>query len=342
MTSVPSTKPRLLLVDDEPSILRTINRVVGDKCETYTATNAEDALGIIRTKNIHVIVSDQRMPKVTGVELLKKVSVLSPNTLRLLLTGYSDLDAVEASINNAEVFRFINKPWKNADLVSTITEAGEIAMKLMSAPREPQEAAGLKQSVSKEASSKSLLPKGALLKSALPKVRRPKVVAFHTDSPRDFRDAISTANTNLQRQVSVERVHSWPQLNQILDTEDVSVLLVYLSSSHNERLISQLSALKRAMPSLMVVALSPEQDKNQLLELINHCQAYRYHSLPVKQGVLRLSLLSAVEYHRKLKLNTSLQHKHGVLPMTQDHSYNGETGFLSFLKKALGLAKQTS
>src|SRR6185312_9088320 len=80
-----------------------------------------------KDKNIDVIVADHRMPRMTGVEVLSKVRAMSPRTVRILLTGYADLDAVEGSINESEVFRFLTKPCAPKQLRETIELAAKMA-----------------------------------------------------------------------------------------------------------------------------------------------------------------------------------------------------------------------
>ena len=85
---------------------------------------------IMKRFNPHVVISDQRMPEMTGVEFLRQVKDFAPQTVRILLTGYSDLASIVGSINEGEVFRFISKPWDNAEIQKTIGEAAAIALEL--------------------------------------------------------------------------------------------------------------------------------------------------------------------------------------------------------------------
>ncbi len=95
--------------------------------DLFLASHGAEALDIVRDKDIDVIVADHRMPKMTGVEVLSKVRALSPRTVRILLTGYADLDAVEGSINDSEVFRFLTKPCAPQQLRETIELAAKLA-----------------------------------------------------------------------------------------------------------------------------------------------------------------------------------------------------------------------
>src|SRR5262245_48652696 len=98
-----AVKPSLLFVDDEPSILTALRVVFRTGYEVTITTDGFEAVELLKTKHFDVIVSDQRMPKMTGVELLRHARDLAPNTIRVLLTGYSDTDAILGAINDVEV-----------------------------------------------------------------------------------------------------------------------------------------------------------------------------------------------------------------------------------------------
>jgi DNA-binding NtrC family response regulator len=121
------SRPRLLFVDDEQRVLNSMRIMFRRQFELYLASGGEDALAIIRENDIDVIVADHRMPYMTGVEVLTQVRSISPRTVRILLTGYADLDAVEGSINDGEVFRFLTKPCAPEQLKETISLAARLA-----------------------------------------------------------------------------------------------------------------------------------------------------------------------------------------------------------------------
>jgi len=120
-------KTRLLFVDDEQRVLNSLRVMFRRRFELYLASHGAEALDIVKNKDIDVIVADHRMPQMTGVEVLTTVRTLSPRTVRILLTGYADLDAVEGSINDAEVFRFLTKPCPPQQLRETIELAAKVA-----------------------------------------------------------------------------------------------------------------------------------------------------------------------------------------------------------------------
>jgi putative nucleotidyltransferase with HDIG domain len=113
----------VLLVDDEANILNALARLFLDRdVRVLRAETGEEALGIVRREPVAVVVSDNLMPGMRGVELLSRVRDLSPDTVRVLLTGYADLSTAIEAINRGEVFRFHVKPWVDEEIVRTVEE----------------------------------------------------------------------------------------------------------------------------------------------------------------------------------------------------------------------------
>jgi len=123
-------RARLLIVDDEERILTALKSRFRDRYQVATTTDGNRALEFLRKNPVHVIISDQRMPAMLGVELLRQSREMSPRSVRILLTGYSDLASIVGSVNDGEVYRFISKPWDNNDLQTIVAEAATIALEL--------------------------------------------------------------------------------------------------------------------------------------------------------------------------------------------------------------------
>ncbi len=116
----------VLCVDDEESILKSLRRTLGSEgFDVITAADGRKAVETLLKEKVAVIITDQRMPGMTGTEVLEKVKELSPDTVRILLTGYADIKAVVDAINRGEVWRYITKPWENEELVATVRQAVE-------------------------------------------------------------------------------------------------------------------------------------------------------------------------------------------------------------------------
>ncbi|KIH76237.1 Type II secretory pathway ATPase GspE/PulE or T4P pilus assembly pathway ATPase PilB [Geoalkalibacter ferrihydriticus] len=112
----------LLLVDDEPGVLRALQRIFMD--ENYhilIASDAHRALELLSANQVHLIVSDHRMPGLTGAELLRQVKERWPRIIRIMLTGYADVQSIMGAVNEGAVFKFITKPWNDEDLRLTVS-----------------------------------------------------------------------------------------------------------------------------------------------------------------------------------------------------------------------------
>lgn len=118
-------KHTVLCVDDEPDNVEALERLFRKKYRVLKATSGQQALDLIQGEDISLIISDQRMPQMTGVEFLEKSLLTHPETMRILLTGYTDIDSVIAAINSGQVYRYINKPWDPVDLGKTVDTAIE-------------------------------------------------------------------------------------------------------------------------------------------------------------------------------------------------------------------------
>jgi len=120
-------KVELLYVDDEANNLSAFKAVFRREYKIYTTTSVEEAWKIIDEKqNIQIIISDQRMPKITGTTFLKRVAKKYPDIIRVLLTGYSDIEDIIDAINEAEIFRYVSKPWEKDKLHGIIEQGIEV------------------------------------------------------------------------------------------------------------------------------------------------------------------------------------------------------------------------
>jgi response regulator RpfG family c-di-GMP phosphodiesterase len=118
----------VLYVDDEVHNLNSFKAGFRRLFNVFTAESASEGLKVIETEEIHVIITDQRMPVMTGIEFLESIIPKYPDPIRILLTGYADINAVIDAINKGQVYRYIQKPWMDEDLRINIEKAFEIYM----------------------------------------------------------------------------------------------------------------------------------------------------------------------------------------------------------------------
>lgn len=126
-------KPALLIVDDEVNILKALQRLLKNEgYQIYTCTNGLDALALMAKNPVQVVLSDQRMPGMTGSELLTQVKLLYPHTVRIILSAYSDFDAIKEAINGGAIYKFLSKPWNDGALRQIIKEAFQLTKEQLS------------------------------------------------------------------------------------------------------------------------------------------------------------------------------------------------------------------
>jgi CheY-like chemotaxis protein len=123
---MPKPRPRLLIVDDEEAILETMSFTFEDDYEVFTSTSASEALVMLdKHAPVAVVISDQRMPEMTGVEFLARVFKRSPATQRIILTGFADMNAIIRAINDGHVYAYITKPWEPDQLKQVVRRAAD-------------------------------------------------------------------------------------------------------------------------------------------------------------------------------------------------------------------------
>ncbi|MBX3674208.1 MAG: protein kinase [Burkholderiales bacterium] len=266
-------KARVLFVDDEERILNALRTLFRSQYHVFTAENGALALEFVKRFGIHVVVSDQRMPNMTGVELLRQVKDLSPNSVRMLLTGYSDLAAIVGSINEGEVFRFVKKPWDNEDMQKTIADAVAIAMELAAAPPAPAEPLAKLDASILVIDTSDALAEG--LKSVLGGVAPIRLVG----SPEDALKA--------------------------LETEEVALIVADLSVGQ-DGLITLFKLLKAGHPEILSILVTEASDSELVIELINQAQIFRFLNKPIQVRQMRGHVEAALAKYRAFKQRPDL------------------------------------
>lgn len=116
-------KCSLLVVDDEPYILATLSSLLSNDFEVLTAESAEVAQDILQKREVDLVLSDQKMPRQSGIQLLEWVRQHHPKTIRLLMTGFAELEEAVDAINRGQVFRYLFKPWRADELLEVLHSA---------------------------------------------------------------------------------------------------------------------------------------------------------------------------------------------------------------------------
>lgn len=258
-----SAPVRILFVDDEERILRSLALQFRRHYEVLTESDPLRALQRLREEHIHVLVSDQRMPQMSGAQLLAEAREIAPNTLRILLTGYSDLDAAVEALNNGGIFRYLTKPWAQQEMAFTLRQAAELAV------RQAQPL----QAVASE------------------KLSAPLTLLSLDDEP----DTLSVVGEFcVAGGHRLLRARNLAEAMLQLNNEGVDILVSDLKLA-GEDTAPLLKTLAQAHPRLLSLVVTPFQDTQALLRLVNEAQIFRYLPKPIRRGLFEKGLKAAAE-----------------------------------------------
>ena len=146
-----AAKYTLLIVDDEPDVCDSVHDLLRREFRVLKAHSGQEGFRLMQEEEVHIIMTDQRMPQVSGVELLTKVKARNPQAVRMLFTGYADLESIIAAINQGHVYQFLKKPWQPEELADAVRQAAVEYERLIADADESeklrQEIAGLRSRV---------------------------------------------------------------------------------------------------------------------------------------------------------------------------------------------------
>jgi DNA-binding NtrC family response regulator len=287
-------KARVLFVDDEPRILNTMRMLFRDHYEVLIAESGAQALELLKTNSVDVIVSDQRMPGMTGIEMLRQARELNPGAMRILLTGYSDLNAIIGSINDGEIFRFVNKPWFDEDLTATLERAVE--------------AAKATQAASVAEAKAATAPKGGK------KFDGPPASVLVLDDNPSVPEKIQQI---MGSQYKVFGATTMKEAVGVLEREKIGVVISDTRVEDNP-VTALISALKQQRPEVVSVILTERADADSAINLINQGQIYRFITKPIQDGQCKIMLGSALRQHDRLSHNPVLHKRYEVKPVPKD------------------------
>lgn len=255
-------KARLLFVDDEERILTALKSRFRDRYHVFTTTDGSKALDFMSRYPMHVIVSDQRMPAMPGVDLLRQSREVSPRSVRILLTGYSDLAAIVGSINDGEVYRFISKPWDNGELQTVVAEAVTIALELADTKAAPVD---------------------------LPESMEAGVLVIDRDE-----EIFRVARELIGDLCPVVYAADLDAALGVMQNREIAVVIADVEAEHEE-LTAMLKLLKQENPQILTIVITRTSDAEMIIELINQAQLFRFLNKPVNVRLLKKHIHSALQ-----------------------------------------------
>lgn len=272
-------KAKLLFVDDEERILNALRSVFRGHYNVFTASSGPEAMEFMKRFHPHVVISDQRMPEMTGVEFLRQIKDIAPHTVRILLTGYSDLASIVGSINDGEVFRFISKPWDNAEIQKIIGEAAAIALELADM-----------------ATSPVILPEkldcGVLVIEPGQSVFRAASELMGGVCPVLHAPDIDRALAALQEQ-------------------EIAVIVADIGRG-DEKSLAAFKLLKQDHPEILAIVMTEASDSELVIDLINQAQVFRFLTKPLNLKLLQQHVQAALARYQSFRKSPKLLKQHRV------------------------------
>ena len=272
-------KARLLVVDDEERILSALKSMFRLRYHVFATTDGNKALEFMKKYQMHVVISDQRMPIMPGVELLRQARAISPSSVRILLTGYSDLASIVGSINDGEVYRFISKPWNNQDLQQTVAEAVTIALELAEAKAAPV---------------------------ALPQSMSAGVLVIDNDQ-----EIFRFAKELIGGRCPVCYASDLDSAISAMQAQEIAVVVADVEAGHQDT-TGMLKLLKLVNPQILTIVLTNASDAELVIHLINEAQIFRFLNKPVNVKLLKQHIEAALVRYLAFEKTPQLLRQHRV------------------------------
>ncbi|MGC2166657.1 MAG: protein kinase [Gallionella sp.] len=292
-------KARMLVVDDEERILAALKSLFRHRYHVFCTTDGYKALDFLTRYHMHVVISDQRMPAMLGVELLRQSREISPRSVRILLTGYSDLAAIVGSINDGEIYRFISKPWDNKSLKTIVAEAATIGLELANT-KTPQ--------------------------VELPATMAAGVLVIEADE--DLTRLTRELTGKLCQVVTAPDPES---ALQIMQSREIAVVIADVAPGQ-DKLIAMLKLLKQMHPLILTIVTIKLADADLVIDLINQAQVFRILNKPINVGMLKTHLHDALQRYLTYKQTPDLLQEHKVEHIGNESEQVAGKGILDRVK----------
>ena len=305
-------KPKIAFIDDEPRILRSLKMHFRQSHDVFITTDASELMKYVSEHDVQVVISDQRMPDKQGTEVLRDIKAASPNTLRILLTGYADLNAVIDSVNEGEIYRYITKPWQNDELKQIVNKATEIAQQTQEITQNTMQGNDTQRCVGGRTGSKR------------------NILVLDDDE-----SVYQQIKSHFKSAYTVSWASNLEQAAKLLQKKRFGVTITD-STLNKENITPIVYALKNIQPDLMVLMLTEFKDAHMVIDLINKGQVYRCLPRPTNFSIMSISLDRAFDHHERLVQQPILAARHHVEEVPESEAFNFSERLKGFFAKFRG------
>lgn len=359
-----ANKLKMLFVDDEPHILEGLSQLFDLEYDVHTATGGAEAIAFAKeTPDLAIVISDQRMPQMKGIDVLKAIKEVSPDTIRILLTGYADADAILDSVNVGEVFRYIKKPWEPDNLKSLVSLAAATytnrrKVKEKNEPAHTVQEAQLKPATAFSAAlseiQKQQTTEEKFFSKLSEKLKGEETFekAFHgeTNKPKilvvdDEQGVLTALSQLLSDTYDVITCKSADEAIARLNEDSFVTLLLTDQRMPKKTGTDLLIESRDFAPLVPKVLITAYTDVEDIIRLINEGQIFRYIQKPWNPEKLRETIMEAVELYRyqvtsKLGATPQEQKQNEVDALMSIPSTSGQTSTMNTLAALSQLAKR--
>jgi response regulator RpfG family c-di-GMP phosphodiesterase len=290
-----ATKHTLLVVDDEPDVCDSVHDLLRKEFKVLKARSAAEGMKLMEANEVHIIMTDQRMPQVTGVELLTKIRKGHPRAVRMLFTGYADLESIIAAINQGHIFQFLKKPWEPQELEAAVRQAAKEYDRIID---QSDELHRLHDEI------EGLWKRVATLETQV--VRGPKnsnkPPAMHTllvvdDEP----DVCDSVHDLLRKEFNVLKARSAAEGIKLMETNEVHIIMT------DQRMpqvtgVELLSKIRAGHPQAVRMLFTGYADLESIITAINQGHIFQFLKKPWDPQELQGAVhQAAAEYDRLLE-----------------------------------------
>ncbi|HCT74696.1 MULTISPECIES: response regulator [Psychrobacter] len=298
-------KPKIAFIDDEPRILRSLKMHFRQSHDVFITTDTTELMEYVSQNEVQVVISDQRMPDKQGTEVLSDIKAASPNTIRILLTGYADLNAVMDSVNEGEIYRYITKPWQNDELKKIVNKATEIAQQT--------------QEIMENDATQHRVDSGT--------VSNRNILVLDDDE-----SIYQQIKSHFKSAYNVSWASNLEQAATLLQKKRFGVTITD-STLNKENITPIVYALKNIQPDLMVLMLTEFKDAHMVIDLINKGQVYRCLPRPTNFSIMSISLDRAFDHHERLVQQPILAARHHVEEVLESEAFSFSERMKGFFAK---------
>ena len=304
-------KPKIAFIDDEPRILRSLKMHFRQSHDVFITTDASELMKYVSEHDVQVVISDQRMPDKQGTEVLRDIKAASPNTIRILLTGYADLNAVMDSVNEGEIYRYITKPWQNDELKQIVNKATGIAQQTQEITQNTMQGNDTQKFSGGTGSNRNILVLD------------------------DDESVYQQIKSHFKSAYTVSWASNLEEAAKLLQKKRFGVTITD-STLNKENITPIVYALKNIQPDLMVLMLTEFKDAHMVIDLINKGQVYRCLPRPTNFSIMSISLDRAFDHHERLVQQPILAARHHVEEVTESEALNFSERLKGFFAKFRG------